>query len=98
MPPRLARVETDALEIAYEESGDPAYAAIEEALAAQPVITVPAVVLHGACDAVDPPETSVDAARFFSGPYRREVVPVAGHFLPRESPESVVRAVRELAP
>jgi pimeloyl-ACP methyl ester carboxylesterase len=78
--------------------GDPALAALEERLAAQPVITVPTVVLHGACDGVDPPEGSVGDARYFSGPYRREVVPSAGHFLPRESPDSVVRAVRELAP
>jgi len=77
--------------------GDPAYADIEERLAAQPRIAVPTVVLHGDCDGVDPPESSTEDARFFSGSYRREVVPSAGHFLPRESPESVVRAVVELA-
>ena len=76
--------------------GDPALAAIEERLVAQPRIAVPAVVLHGECDAVDPPEGSADAERFFAGPYRREIVPVAGHFLPREAPEPVRRAVQEL--
>lgn len=76
--------------------GDPALAAIEERLAAQPRIAVPAVVLHGECDAVDPPEGSADAERFFAGSYRREIVPVAGHFLPRETPEPVLRAVQEL--
>jgi pimeloyl-ACP methyl ester carboxylesterase len=76
--------------------GDPALSAIEERLAAQPRIAVPAVVLHGECDAVDPPEGSADAERFFAGSYRREIVPVAGHFLPREAPEPVLRAVQEL--
>jgi pimeloyl-ACP methyl ester carboxylesterase len=32
--------------------------------------------------------------RFF---YRREVVPVAGHFIPREAPQNVVDAMLELA-
>ena len=27
---------------------------------------------------------------------QREVIPVAGHFLPREAPEAVINAVREL--
>ena len=78
--------------------GDPELEPIEERLAAQPPIPVPTIVLHGAYDGVDPPEGSERDARFFTGPYRRRVVPVAGHFLPRETPEEVVRAVRELVP
>src|SRR6516162_4747845 len=35
--------------------GDPSLEAIEERLAAQPPITVPTIVLHGACDGVSPP-------------------------------------------
>jgi hypothetical protein len=31
-----------------------------------------------------------------AGPYQRRVVPIAGHFLPRETPEAVVQAVREI--
>jgi pimeloyl-ACP methyl ester carboxylesterase len=76
--------------------GDPALEAIEAKLAAQPPIAVPTVVLHGACDGVVPPETSETHAHFFTGPYRRSVVPVAGHFLPREAPEPIVDAVLEL--
>ncbi|HYM31153.1 MAG TPA: alpha/beta hydrolase [Candidatus Cybelea sp.] len=79
-----------------EAPGDPDLESIERQLAARPKITVPTIVLHGACDGVDPPEGSEKHARFFSGPYRREVVPVAGHFLPREAPEAVVRALVEL--
>jgi pimeloyl-ACP methyl ester carboxylesterase len=76
--------------------GDPALEPIEVRLAAQPPISVPTVVLHGAADGVDRPENSEGDAVHFTGPYRREVVPVAGHFLPQEAPEAVVSAVREL--
>jgi pimeloyl-ACP methyl ester carboxylesterase len=77
--------------------GDPALLELEARLAAQPRIAAPTVCLHGEADAVAPPEQSEAHGRFFTGPYRREVVPVAGHFLPREAPEAVARAVRELA-
>jgi len=76
--------------------GDPALAPIEARLASQPPIAVPSVVLHGAADGVDRPENSEGASEHFTGPYRREVVPIAGHFLPREAPETVVAAIREL--
>ncbi len=75
--------------------GDPALEAIEAQLARQPHITVPTIVLHGACDGVDVPAGSEDAHRFFDGPYRRRLVPVAGHFLPHEAPGSVVEAIVE---
>ena len=76
--------------------GDLRYAAVEARLAQRPQISVPTVVLHGAADGVGPAVQSEGAARFFTGAYRREVVPVAGHFLPRETPDAVVRAVQEL--
>ncbi len=76
--------------------GDPALTELEARLAALPRIAAPTIVLHGACDGVVPPEDSEGHARFFSGPYRRSVIPVAGHFLPRETPEPVVSAVLEL--
>ena len=76
--------------------GDPAYEALETALAAQPPITVPAIVPHGEADGVTPPETSAADARHFTAHYERRLVPVAGHFLSREAPEEVVRAVRDL--
>jgi pimeloyl-ACP methyl ester carboxylesterase len=76
--------------------GDPTLEGIEQRLADRPLISVPTIVLHGACDGVDPPEGSEGAARFFSGPYQRRVIPVAGHFLPRETPNAVVEAVLEL--
>ena len=79
-------------------AGDPEVEAIEGLLAAQPRIAVPTIVLHGAADGVSPPEDSEPHRRHFSGPYARRVIPLAGHFLPREAPAEVVRAVRELSP
>jgi pimeloyl-ACP methyl ester carboxylesterase len=76
--------------------GDPALQSIEDRLAAQPPITVPTIVLHGACDGVSLPDSSEAHARFFTGPYKRRVIPVAGHFLPQEAPAAVVEALSEL--
>jgi pimeloyl-ACP methyl ester carboxylesterase len=76
--------------------GDPSLEAIEDRLAAQPLITVPTIVLHGACDGVSLPESSEAHVRFFTGPYQRRVMPVAGHFLPQEAPLAVVDALSEL--
>jgi pimeloyl-ACP methyl ester carboxylesterase len=76
--------------------GDPALESLEQRLAERPSITVPTIVLHGACDGVGPPEQSENHARHFTGRYERRVVPVAGHFLSRETPEAAVQAVRDL--
>jgi pimeloyl-ACP methyl ester carboxylesterase len=77
-------------------AGDPALEPLEQRLAERPSITVPTIVLHGACDGVGPAEQSEHHARHFSAGYERRVVPVAGHFLSRETPEAVVQAVRKL--
>jgi len=69
---------------------------IEARLAAQPVITVPTVVLHGEADGVGPVAGSQDHAKHFSNSFERRVIPVAGHFLPQEAPEAVIQAVTDL--
>ncbi|MEJ0019103.1 MAG: alpha/beta hydrolase [Acetobacteraceae bacterium] len=76
--------------------GDPALDVLEQRLAEHPPITVPTIVLHGACDGVGPAEQSEGHARHFTAHYERNVVPVAGHFLSRETPDAVVQAVRSL--
>ncbi len=76
--------------------GDPALAAIEARLAAQPSITVPAIVLHGEADGVGPVAGSAEHARHFTHSYERRVIPVAGHFLPNEAPEAIVQAICDL--
>jgi pimeloyl-ACP methyl ester carboxylesterase len=77
--------------------GDPALEAIELLLETQPSIAVPAVVLHGLDDGVGPPSVEDRDAHYFTGKYVRELVPIAGHFFPREAPAKVVDAIRSLA-
>jgi pimeloyl-ACP methyl ester carboxylesterase len=76
--------------------GDPEYAAVEARLAAQPPVAVPSVVLEGEADGVSPPGRRAASTSRFTGSCRHEVIPVAGHFLPREAPDAVVKAMREL--
>ncbi len=77
--------------------GDPVFDDIEQQLAATPPINVPTIVLHGACDGVQPQELSESAASHFLARYERRVIPEVGHFFPRESPDTVVQAIRDLA-
>lgn len=76
--------------------GDPAYADIERRLAAQPVITVPAITFDGIDDGVRPPAEAVAHAHRFSGPRSHRLVPGAGHNLPQEAPRVFADAVLEL--
>lgn len=69
------------------------YPEVERRLAAQPTITVPSTNLYGQNDGVRPAPAEDDAARHFAGPYRRVVIPNAGHFLPQEAPEAYVAAI-----
>jgi pimeloyl-ACP methyl ester carboxylesterase len=77
-------------------AGDPALEPIEQRLAAQPAISVPTIVLHGAADGVSPPAQSEHRPHQFAGRYDRRVIPFAGHFLSRETHDAVVRALRDL--
>ena len=78
-------------------AGDPALDSIEARLAAQPSIAVPTVVLGGADDGIDPPEPGDADAPHFTGPYRRHIVPGAGHNLPQEAPAAFADAVLALS-
>jgi pimeloyl-ACP methyl ester carboxylesterase len=77
-------------------AGDPAFDEFEKRLATQPTIAAPTIVLHGAEDGVAPPETSERHERYFTGSYERRVIPVAGHFISRETPAAVTQAIRDL--
>jgi pimeloyl-ACP methyl ester carboxylesterase len=77
--------------------GDPAYDNLEFALAGQPPIVVPTIVLHGAEDGVGAPATSIPRDHLFTGFMERRLIQRAGHFLSRENPEEVVAAVARLA-
>ena len=74
--------------------GDPAVAAIEQRLAAQPAIAVPSIVLFGGADSVEgPPRTPDGHARRFTGGHARRIIPHAGHNVPQEAPEAFADAV-----
>jgi pimeloyl-ACP methyl ester carboxylesterase len=78
-------------------AGDPAFDDLERRLLSQPAISVPTIVLHGACDEVVPSTESEGAQKHFVAHYERHVIPVAGHFLSREAPGVVVQAIQTLA-
>lgn len=72
--------------------------ALERRLAAQPAITVPAIVLQGGDDGVDPPPPADTDRPHFTAAYERRIVPGAGHNLPQEAPAAFAEAVLALAP
>jgi pimeloyl-ACP methyl ester carboxylesterase len=76
--------------------GDPALAAIERRLAAQPPITVPAITLDGDADGVMAPGGTARHARHFTGPHEHRVVPKGGHNLPQEMPEAFAAAILDV--
>jgi pimeloyl-ACP methyl ester carboxylesterase len=76
--------------------GDPALAGIERRLAAQPVITVPAITFDGADDGVRPPATPAQHGHRFKGPRSHRVVPGVGHNMPQELPRIFADAVMEM--
>jgi pimeloyl-ACP methyl ester carboxylesterase len=75
----------------------PPYDQIEQKLATQPAITVPAVTLDGLADGNFPATDGCASARHFTGPSVHHQVPNAGHNLPQEAPEAFASAVLELA-
>jgi pimeloyl-ACP methyl ester carboxylesterase len=76
--------------------GAPAYAEIERRLAAQPVVTVPAVTLDGLADGNFPATDGSRSAGHFTGSRLHLQVPEAGHNLPQEAPKAFAEAVREV--
>ena len=76
--------------------GDPALEPVEQALAAQPSITVPSIIFEGADDGVGPPSDDPDELRLFTQLRRRSVIEGAGHNLPQEKPGQFVQAILEL--
>ena len=73
--------------------GDPRYASDEAALNPAPVLDVPTLVLHGAQDTCNHPDSSANKERFFTGIYRRQLLAGLGHFPQREAPQAVTQAV-----
>jgi pimeloyl-ACP methyl ester carboxylesterase len=76
--------------------GDPAYQPTEDALARQPPITVPSVVLDGAHDYVQPPKKRADHEPRFPALVDYRVLD-AGHNIPQEAPAEFARAITDLS-
>ena len=68
-------------------AGDPALEPIEQALAAQPPIPVPTIVLHGEANGIARMMTDVQRQKFLKLVDRRDI-PRVGHNLPAEVPQS----------
>jgi pimeloyl-ACP methyl ester carboxylesterase len=78
-------------------AGDPAVAAIEGRLAAQPPIAVPAITLDGADDGVMRIGGTAGHAKHFTGRHEHRVIAGAGHNLPQEAPEAFADAMTAVA-
>jgi len=76
--------------------GDPAYAAIEQRLAAQPAIAVPTITFDGTDDGVRAPAPAAHDAQRFSGARSHRILPGVGHNMPQEAPRVFADAVLEL--
>ncbi|GAB3606579.1 alpha/beta hydrolase [Conyzicola nivalis] len=76
--------------------GEPDYAALENLLATQPPITVPAVTLDGTADGNFPATDGTASAHHFTGPRTHHQVRGAGHNLPQEAPGAFVDAIMEV--
>jgi pimeloyl-ACP methyl ester carboxylesterase len=77
-------------------AGDPALASIEQRLALQPAIGVPAITFDGLDDGVRPPADASQHAAKFTGPRQHRWVPGVGHNMPQEVPRVFADAVMEL--
>lgn len=78
---------------------DPAYAADEARIKADPRIRVPTLCLHGTDDPASGPGTSENREPLFLGPYQRHLLPGIGHFPQRQCADEVAGLlVRFLAP
>jgi pimeloyl-ACP methyl ester carboxylesterase len=77
--------------------GDPQYSDIQQRLAQQPGITVPAVVLTGLSDGVASPQDEQAALERFTGPVQRVLLDNVGHNVPQEAPAAFAEAVLGLA-
>lgn len=76
--------------------GEPQYDALENQLAAGPVITVPAITLDGDADGVVPASDGTAYAMKFSGKRSHQIIKGIGHNLPQENAEAFAAAVIEV--
>ncbi|MFG1642486.1 alpha/beta hydrolase [Amycolatopsis sp. NPDC049252] len=75
--------------------GDPRHQALEDLIARQPPITVPAVMLETGADGLLGPSSSGDREHF-TGPYEHRLLEGVGHNAPQEAPAAFAVAVASL--
>lgn len=75
--------------------GDSQYEPDEIVLRGYPEVTIPSLVIHGAEDRVNPPESSEAKQHFFKDVYHRVVLPRVGHFPQREDPLTTIREISD---
>jgi pimeloyl-ACP methyl ester carboxylesterase len=75
------------------EPTDPRYATPQATIEGTETLRVPTLMLQGASDHCDPPEHSEGQERYFTGGYRRVLLPDVGHFPAREAPARVAEEV-----
>jgi pimeloyl-ACP methyl ester carboxylesterase len=78
--------------------GEERFQETEKQLAKRPKIAAPSILLYGATDPLARPAPDIMPAEraVFPALVARRVIPGAGHFLPREKPETVSSALLEL--
>jgi len=76
-----------------QAEGDPRYEELEQRLAVASPCEIPTLVLHGECDACNDPSTSDRKEDYFTGGYRRVLLPNVGHFPQREAPDLVAHEI-----
>lgn len=79
-----------------EAAGAPEHEEVEKQLLQNPPIRVPTILLHGDKDADNLAQTSEGKEQFFISNYERRVLLGTGHFIPREAPDQVLKAIEQL--
>ena len=75
--------------------GDPKYDALEQRLAARPVITVPTITIASDFDGAAADGSAY--RKLFSGKYAHRILTDIGHNVPQEDPEAFAQAVVDVA-
>jgi pimeloyl-ACP methyl ester carboxylesterase len=74
-------------------AGDPSLDALEQKLAALPVINVPTITLEGDANGAPHPDPAVYAKKFTSAYEHRTIAGGIGHNLPQEAPQPFAQAI-----
>ena len=77
--------------------GEPQYNALEERLAAGPVITVPTITLEGDANGAPHPEPDSYAKKFTGKYEHRTISGGIGHKVPQKAPQAFAQAVADVA-